>query len=537
MAEQLFDLFIEENNSTKSEETLVRDILTLLGDDNPRLEFKLSEALLFNNGMTAICECLTEEQARAIVEQLATLDVQCGMRPTLQLLAKEEPTETADTAIYQCPACGHQQPKLKENSGRLDACERCGIVGERYHLKKRRNAILADERHKQDMDRAQRIRETLERAKQEEETLLREEARRKLGTVKEDKPVLPWVVGFATALSLMLGVLYYHNQLTPEEVAEIEAKAAAEKVAQEEAAKKRLQEAMDKAQALVKDVSADTPTHDDSTTSTTDQPTRQVKITTALKTDDQPPANPEAVKTRHIHEETSQAAIHEIEGYKIVPPRFVITQDQHAENRRRIQQLLKLDESDLANTIIDQVKEAYPRTLLQLDIAEWQLQHAQRNKARETITHIQNELAQTTDTTQQALILGTISKAHLLLDEWDLAGASLQQAIEKTATIKNLPERLNLMIRIANEQALFGNQIAAQQVLQDVNDLAKNLPKGAEPRSSIACHLASGYAMLGDFTMANNLLEQVEDPNKKQKLAEFIDKVKYRVEQVRAEYQ
>ena len=43
--------------------------------------------------------------------------------------------------------------------------------------------------------------------------------------------------------------------------------------------------------------------------------------------------------------------------------------------------------------------------------------------------------------------------------------------------------------------------------------------------------------MLGDFTMANNLLEQVEDPNKKQKLAGFIDKVKYRVEQVRAEYQ
>ena len=47
------------------------------------------------------------------------------------------------------------------------------------------------------------------------------------------------VLLFVTALSLMLGVLYYHNQLTPEEVAEIEAKAAAEKVAQEEAAKKR----------------------------------------------------------------------------------------------------------------------------------------------------------------------------------------------------------------------------------------------------------------------------------------------------------
>lgn len=47
---------------------------------------------------------------------------------------------------------------------------------------------------------------------------------------------------------------------------------------------------------------------------------------------------------------------------------------------------------------------------------------------------------------------------------------------------------------------------------------------------------ASGYAMLTDFAEANKLLSSVEDPNKRQKLAEFIDKLQHRVEQVRAEY-
>ena len=541
MAEQLYDLFIEENTSRKSEETLVRDILSLLGDDNPRLEFKLSEALLFNNGMTAICECLTADEADTIKAQLATLDVQCGVRPTLQLVAKEEEqAEQAKATLYKCPACGHQQPKLADNSGRLDACELCGIVGERYHLRKKRDSILEDEKNRLDMDRAQRIREVLERAKHDEETMLREEARRQLGVAKEDKPIMPWVVGFATALTLILGVLYYHNQLTPEEIAQREAEAAAEKATQEAAAEKKLKEAMEKAKSLVASVGnteTDSPESEEPTGSDKSEKDTQAKITQALKNDDKPPANAEAVKTRHINEETSKVAISEMEGHKIVPPRFQITQDEHAENRRRIQQLLKLDESDLANTIIDQVKEPYPRTLLQLDIAQWQLQHAQPTKARETISNIERELHNTPDKIQQALILGTISKAHLLLDEWEQAGASLQQAIDKTAMIEALPERLNLMVRLANEQALFGNQIAAQQVLQDTSQLVQGLPQGVEPRSTIYCHLASGYAMLGEFNNADNLLKQVQDSTKRQKLAEFIDKVKYRVEQVRAEYQ
>lgn len=539
MAEQLYDLFIEENNSTKSEETLVRDILTLLGDeDNPRLEFKLSEALLFNNGMTSICECVTEAEAEAFRTQFATLNVQCGIRPALQLVAKEEDVaeEQAANAVYICPACGHQQPKLKDTSNRLDACELCGIVGERYKLKDRRASVLEDERHKLDMERAQRIREVLERAKVEEETMLREEARRQLGVVKEDKNVTPWVVGFATALTLMLTVLYHYNQLTPEEVAQREAQAIAEKAAQEAAAEKKLHDALDKAKELASKIALPASSSDPEPTQD-EQSKQQSKMTTALKTDAQTAENPNDAKERHIHEETSKAALTEMESNKLVPPRFDITQDQHAENRRRIQQLLKLDEADLANTIIGQVKEPYPRTLLQLDIAEWQIQHAQHNNAQKTIAGIEQELQQTHDPTQQALILGTISKANLLMNEWEKAGQSLQQASEKAAALPTVSERLNLMVRLANEQALFGNQIAAQQVLQDAGQLMQKLPQGVEPRSSISCHLASGYAMLGDFTAADNLLKQVEDPAKRQKLAEFIDKVKYRVEQVRAEYQ
>ncbi len=185
---------------------------------------------------------------------------------------------------------------------------------------------------------------------------------------------------------------------------------------------------------------------------------------------------------------------------------------------------------------VNAYQEAYPRTLLLLDIAEWQLQQQKTANARQTIARIQQELTQTSDITQQALILGAISKAHLLLDEWEQGGKSLQQAIVKASELTPLAEQMNLLTRIANEQALFGNQIAARQVLESAAILSAKLPEGVEPRSSSFVQLASGYAMLTDFAEANKCLAKIEDAGKRQKLVEFIDKLQHRVEQVRAEY-
>ncbi|OQX00735.1 MAG: hypothetical protein BWK73_47760 [Thiothrix lacustris] len=543
---QLVDLVVVGHTSEKSVEALVRDILNLLNDHSAHLEFKLSDALLFNNGMVSIRDNISTDAAQAISQKLSTLGVQCILRPTLQIVPKDLETEdTSDAATYTCPACGHKQAKLKtSHTGQMDACEACGIVGERYKKKQHFQQVVQNESQRNDNERAKRIREVLERAKLDEEAMLQQEARRQLGIAEKPDHIGMKIAGALAALSIALGGVYYYNQPTPAEIAqqaELAANAQAEKDAEKTAA---LDKAIENAQKMGEKL-GDRPSADPTET-TTSAPeavpaaattaARETKMTEALKADTQAPETPVAITAKKVQADVSATAISEMEGQQLTPSRFQISQEEHTENRRRIQQLLKLDEGDLTETLITQTKEAYPRTLLLLDIAEWQLQHQKIDNARNTIARIQQEFAQTQDITQQTLILGAISKAHLLLDEWEQGGKSLQQAIAKASELAPIAEQVNLLTRLANEQALFGNQIAARQVLESAATLSATLPKGVEPRSSSFVQLASAYAMLTDFAEANKFLPNIEDTTKRQKLVEFIDKLQHRVEQVRAEY-
>lgn len=546
---QLVDLVVVGHTSEKSVETLVRDILTLLNDHSAHLEFKLSDALLFNNGMVSIRDNIGTDEAQAISQKLSTLGVQCLLRPTLQIVPKDlETDDTSEAATYTCPACGHKQAKLKtSNIGRMDACEACGIVGERYQKKQRFQQVVQSESQRNDNDRAKRIREVLERAKLDEEAMLQQEARKHLGLAEKPDNIGIKIAGVVAAFSIAFGGLYYYNQPTPAELAqqaEIAAKAQADKEAAQATAKSAaLDKAVEKASAI-SDKVGNMPASEPSETTTAATPesaadttaASETQITAALKADTQAPETPVAATEKKVQTDVSASAISEMEGQQLTPMRFQISQEEHTENRRRIQQLLKLDEVDLTETLITRTQEAYPRTLLLLDIAEWQLQQQKTENARQTIARIQQELTQTQDITQQALILGAISKAHLLLDEWEQGGKSLQQAIVKASELTPLAAQMNLLTRIANEQALFGNQIAARQVLESATTLSAKLPEGVEPRSSSFVQLASGYAMLTDFAEANKCLPKIEDSGKRQKLVEFIDKLQHRVEQVRAEY-
>ncbi|MBJ6608804.1 MAG: hypothetical protein JG718_00415 [Candidatus Thiothrix moscowensis] len=560
-SQQLFDIVVLGHNSPQSVEQLVKDILNLLGDNSPYLEFKLSDALLFNNGMVSIRENISFQEAQTMRRQLATLGVECEIRPTLQLIPKEQETAEADTGIYTCPACGHQQPKRKSHQldTRLDACEVCGIVGERYQRKQKLEQAIETERQRHENDRSKRIREVLERAKQEEESLLQAEARKRLGLAEKPDNIALKVAAAIAVFCISMGGIYYYNQPTPEEIAQQEEAARLEKAKKEEELAKTMSAAMEKASDIASKLEnlpspagaagamgaeeknaaeqATTGNNTDKTQTQAQAQEQQAKITEALKTDTIKPATPEEITEAKVKTEASTSAVAAIEEHKLTPPRFQIMLDEHTENRRRIQQLLKLDEIDLIDMVLEKAQEPYPRTLLLLDIVEWHLQKQQPDKAKETIERIRQELAATQDVTQQALILGCISKTHLLQNEWEPAGQSLQQALEKARTLPQLPAQVELLARLASEQSLFGNQIASRQILEEAEKRAETLPEGVEPRASAWVRLASGYAMLTDFPAANKLLDKVKDPEKRQKLAEFIDKLQHRVEQVRAEYQ
>lgn len=568
-SQQLFDLVVTGHSSTQPVEALVREILTLLNDHSAHLEFKLSDALLFSNGMVSIRDNISREEANAIRQQLASLGVECDIRPTLQIVPKEVEEGSADAGIYTCPACGHQQAKRKEqNSVRLEACEACGIVGERYHKKQRLQEVMQAESQKHDNERAKRIREVLERAKQEEEAQLQQEARRRLGLAEKPDNIALKVAAALAALCIAFGATYYYIQPTPEEIAQQEEEAAKAKAASEEALAKTMSNVMEKANAIASQMEhpsgsstdealakleqqpgSDAPAASTANTDSTEKPVTpsappeeqpqvsQARMTEALKADAQQPETPADITEKKVKAEASTTAATDMEEQKLVSPRFQITLDVHAENRRRIQQLLKLDEKDLTETIIESVEEPYPRSLLMLDIAEWEIQHQKLERARKAIDRIHRELAQTQDIAQQALITGAISKTHLLLDEWDQAGQSLQQATETARSLPQLPEQIELLTRLANEQTLFGNQIAARQILEEATQLAQTPPLAGEPpRSDSFVQIASSYAMITDFAEANKLLPKVEDAAKRQQLAEFIDKLQHRVEQVRAEY-
>lgn len=565
MAEKLYDLVVIGHTSDKPLDALIKAILALLGDNSPKLEFKLSDALLFNNGMASIKESITLEQAQAIKDKLKTLQVQCEIRPTLQLVDKEPDVVEVSKEVYTCPACGHQQPKMRNITGssQLEACEQCGIVGERFEYNKKRQEVLQREKAKLENERARQLRDTLERAKLDEEENLRQDAKRKLGIAQtNDKTIAIKIAAAIAVLAVGLGGIYYAFQPSEEEIAAQAAEAEKAKAEAKAKLAKTMSQVITQAQEFANGNGASDQTlvaghpveemKDESTFGQTQKPEeREAKLVTALKKDNEttpaeekPKSAEELAKQAQLkqeHETLRDEAVTQNEQQKVISARFQVPLEQQTENKRRIQQLLKLDEIDLADSIVQKTDDAYARTLLILEIIDWQLQHQQKESALKNIARIEKELADSQDPAQQALINGSLTRVHLLMNEWQPAGKTLADAVGLAKSLPQLPDQVLLITRLANEQALFGNQVAAKQLLTEASALAKQIPidpkAPAEPISTVYSHIAYSYAMLSAFAEANDFMKKINDATKRQKMAEFIDKLNQRIQQVRAEYQ
>ena len=151
-AEALFDIVVTGHNTNKNISVIVNEVQALLKDNSPQLEFKLSDALLFEGRANAIRENLNLEDAKALAQQLHNLGILGQIRPALQIVAKAQQTATVSSEIYTCPACGHKQPKQTQNhEGRIESCEKCGIVGERNQLKDRLNQAIEEQQQKKNL--------------------------------------------------------------------------------------------------------------------------------------------------------------------------------------------------------------------------------------------------------------------------------------------------------------------------------------------------------------------------------------------------
>ncbi len=211
-----FDLVILHHTSSEPVERLVRDLLELLNKQgDPYLEYKLSEALLFAESKTAVLENMSREDAEYYQKRFREFLVETELRPTLQLIAKEDPKNPDDpnAATHTCPACGHQQPKNKQG---MNACQSCGVVGEKFERQNKREEVLAREKRKFEDSQSKLMKDALDRAKLEEDERLRREAREQLGLEKKKRP-LDWLVGAVAVTMMGVSAVFIADTLrTPE---------------------------------------------------------------------------------------------------------------------------------------------------------------------------------------------------------------------------------------------------------------------------------------------------------------------------------
>ncbi|HAS52512.1 MAG TPA: hypothetical protein DCS21_12540 [Gammaproteobacteria bacterium] len=81
------------------------------------------------NHRVVLAEDIPKPKAEALFNKLTSIGLNCRIDPMKLTLATLEEGPAQDERYY-CPACYHGQPRATD--GRLDTCERCGIVGRNY---------------------------------------------------------------------------------------------------------------------------------------------------------------------------------------------------------------------------------------------------------------------------------------------------------------------------------------------------------------------------------------------------------------------
>ncbi|MGB1011819.1 MAG: hypothetical protein ACPGVP_19055 [Thiolinea sp.] len=181
MAEARFDLVILHHTSDKTVENLVQELLIILDKvGDPYLEYKLSEALLFEQSSSAILDNISREEGERYQDSFRQLNVETELRPTLQLVSKEQPASEEDNEKYTCPACNYTQPK-QASAEAMNICNRCGVVGEKLQKNQRKQEVYEAEKRKLEQTQNKNMHEATERARHDEEEKLRKEARERLG--------------------------------------------------------------------------------------------------------------------------------------------------------------------------------------------------------------------------------------------------------------------------------------------------------------------------------------------------------------------
>lgn len=540
----LVDLVITGHDSDHKVADIVQKLMELLGTKTPQMEYKLSEALIFEGNSSSALEGVPQAVAEKYQAVFAKLKVHSEIRPSIQILIEKEDVEL-ENKTHTCPSCEYEQPLAAE--GEMNVCDRCGIIAEKFQRNERFRAAMEDERLKAMRHHEASVRSSVERSEQAEERALRSQAREALGLEKKKQKVSSTVIaGIAAMVIAAVGVTVYQYQ---EELSDFFYPTEPSIIAAEDmdpneysfypdgdtfiALKKEHEKEMlhsiknnnqrviapnSTLETLTKIANKQIAPVDVSGLGITKSHTNLDTSETQPSSSFQTPERTSAFKDDHINSAVSPS------------PTFVsnatpdqITQIQFQEDKQYVQRLLKDNKYELAHIFIETVNSPYQQAKLYSDILQHKIKKRQTITLQdETLQRLQQQAQPSSKQTpeQTALIAGVMSYSYQLLNDPNQAKTVLDRGVQLVEAFMTHEERVKIFLKMSDEQNQFAQPKVATRLLAIAEKHIQGTPIQVQDR--YLAKVAMGYMSLNDTYNAQRVQQRIRHPETKQRLANLI---------------
>ncbi|MEZ5478368.1 MAG: hypothetical protein R3E95_13075 [Thiolinea sp.] len=562
MSATRYDLVILHHTSDKTVETLVQDLLVLLDKvGDPYLEYKLSEALLFEKSSSAILDGIDEEQGKYYQDEFRKLKVETELRPTLQLVDKETENED-DKPTYTCPACGHQQPQA--GSDDMNTCNQCGVVGEKFSKSRKRQEVFETEKRKMEQQRQKDKKAAQEQADMAETEAMRQEARARLGirekfNIKDKGQAVSVLVGAAVVSVMGVAGYFIMDTLSsgadPAETSMVQGDAPASGEPQEKgkggvnltiqggngtivvgdkqlsAAGKSGPEGLSNEPASGTGLSSETAQASGMTSETpaSDAPASAQQMA-ALTPDNAP-------QTAAKRQNTASTSAAEIAILKqLLTPaqdnraRYfkTLSAPDYQEYRQQVERLLELNKPELALVFAEELEDPYVAALLIMQISQSPAFKQRSTLQDSVLLSLKNLAAQTVDRPQNALLSAALAQGFALSGDQDSAVGVLDAGIASlTETQHELAQRYAALAQMERDLQEFGHAEGAKRISAAMQTYTARLP-GADPLQTTRnlTQLAASELASYHFESAQRWLQQVPAADARTQLLAHLDNIK-----------
>lgn len=539
----LVDLVITGHDSDHKVADIVQKLMELLGTKTPQMEYKLSEALIFEGNSSSALEGVPQAVAEKYQAVFAKLKVHSEIRPSIQILVEKEEVEL-ENKTHTCPSCEYEQPLAAE--GEMNVCDRCGIIAEKFQRNERFRAAMEDERLKAMRHHEASVRSSVERSEQAEERALRSQAREALGINKKKQKMSSGVIAVIASMTLAaVGVTTYQYQqeltdffypdenssrpiedINPSEYSfyptedgsffgikkEDEADAIQAIKNNEIIASSSTLNTLNK--IANKQIAPANP----SELGLTNNQTQSYEPKTQAPSSFQAPESTSAFKDDHINSTTS------------IPSAFApnatpdkVTQLQFQEDKQYVQRLLKDNKYELAHIFIETVNSPYQQAKLYSDILQHKIKKRQTITLQdETLQRLQQQAQPSSKQTpeQTALIAGVMSYNYQLLNDPNQAKTVLDRGVQLVEAFMTHEERVKIFLKMADEQNQFTQPKVATRLLAIAEKHIQGTPVQVQDR--YLAKVAMGYMSLNDTYNAQRVQQRIRHPETKQRLANLI---------------